>query len=393
MSKRKKKRRRSHRPSQVAPGLERSVSGEPGEFGADGVGDEWTETDGDEAQDELTEEGGGSRRGPGPLRGPGAARRRFTGSSRGTERGSAKRSAASARTARAAGRGRGPQDPQPPILAPLARSLVLVGTSPLLLGTAFASVLVIWLIYSSSGVIRIASPASMAQIQSLLPLHSLLDLQFMFASLRVFSAPAAISLSAILLLVRAAFLSLILALIVGRLDARSLPSAWRDELRIAGRRAFSVFQFVFAVEAGMVVAVYALSSILGAFFGVLGLVVALMAEMYLLTLAPIVATTERVGAAAAVRLSTRAARLRGPQHLTLAFAYVFATLYIVLGLRGSPASPVTPSIAVWAYVLFATFVNVSLLAALTYRWLLVRDVVGADEERERTPRSRRAFSR
>ena len=97
----------------------------------------------------------------------------------------------------------------------------------------------------------------------------------------------------------------------------------------------------------------------------------------------------------AVRLSVRAARLRGPQHLTFAFVYVFAALYIVLGLRGSAGAPATPSVAVWAYVLFATYLHVSLLAALTYRWLLVRGVVGADEERDRAtaPRSRRTAPR
>jgi hypothetical protein len=272
---------------------------------------------------------------------------------------------------------------QPPILAPLARSLVLVGTSPLILGTAFLSVLVIWLIYSSSGIIRIASPATMAQIQSLAPIHSLLDLQFMFAELRVFSVPVGVGLSAVLLLVRAAFLSLLLALIVGALETGVRPNSWKEEARIAGRRAYSIYQFVFAIEAGMVIAVYALSSILGTFFGVLGLVLALILEMYLLVLSPIVAATERLGAAACVRLSVRAGRLRGPQHLTLAFVYVFAALYVVLGLRGSAAAPATPSIAVWSYVLFATFIHVSLLTALTYRWLLVRAVVGADQEGQR----------
>jgi hypothetical protein len=268
-----------------------------------------------------------------------------------------------------------------------------VGTSPLILATAFVSVLAIWLIYSSSGIIRIASPATMAQIQSLIPIHSLLDLQFMFAGLRVFSAPAAIGLSALLLLIRAAFLSLLLALIVEALIRREQPATWQDELRRAGRRAYSVFQYIFAIEAGMVVAVYALSSILGSFLGVLGLVLALILEMYLLVLSPVVAATERLGAAAAVRLSVRAARLRGPQHQTMAVAYVFFALYVVLGLRGSAAAPVTPSIEVWAYVLFATFLHVSLLTALTYRWLLVRSVVGADEEREGTPRPQRTRAR
>jgi hypothetical protein len=398
MSKKKKKRRQ--RPQGPAP--LRSEQASPGSADSDdaeryddvdsAVEEEWfdeEETETEDTQGALSDGGRTGTRRPGPLRAGGSSARRPRGAARtGTPR-------RSTRPARSAGRGRsrGPQDPQPPILAPIARSLILVGTSPLILATAFLSVLAIWLIYSSSWIIRIASPATMAQIQSLLPLHSLLDLQFMFAGLRVFSAPVAIGLSAVLLLVRAAFLSLLLALIVGVLDRRVQPATWQDELRMAGRRAYSVFQYVFAIEAGMVVAVYALSSILGAFFGALGLVMALILEMYLLVLSPVVAATERLGAGAAVRLSVRAGRLRGPQHLGLAVAYVFFALYVVLGLRGSPATPVTPSIEVWAYVLFATFVHVSLLTALTYRWLLVREVVGADQERERAPGSRRAPTR
>src|SRR4029453_15877593 len=99
------------------------------------------------------------------------------------------------------------------------------------------------------------------------------------------------------------------------------------------RRAYSVFQFVFALEVGMVVAVYALSSILGTFLGPLGVRLAVAFELYLLVLAPVVATTERLGAAASVRLSTRAARLRGPQHTATAFLYAFIALYVMLDLR------------------------------------------------------------
>jgi hypothetical protein len=396
MSKKKKKRRQ--RPQGPEPLRSGETSTEPVDsVDADRYDDVDPAAEGDWLDQEEAEAEGSSDRSttgtppPGPLRAGGSSARRPRGPSRTGAPRSATRQARSA-----GGRGRGPrgsQDPQPPILAPLARSLVLVGTSPLILGTAFLSVLAIWLIYSSSGIIRIASPAAMAQIQSLVPLHSLLDLQFMFAGLRVFSAPAAIALSAFLLLVRAAFLSLLLGLIVSALDRRQQPATWQDELRMAGRRAYSVFQYIFAIEAGMVVAVYALSSILGLLFGVLGLVMALIFETYLLMLSPVVAATERLGAGAAVRLSVRAARLRGPQHLTLAVAYVFFALYVVLGLRGSPATPVTPSIEVWAYVLFATFVHVSLLTTLAYRWLLVRGVVGADQERERAPRPRRALAR
>jgi hypothetical protein len=389
MSKKKRKRRRHQPPDALRSGGEASGSSpaaddEGFDDASPNAEGEWIE--GSEEEGVPGNDATASRR-AGPLRTEGSAARRSRGEVR--RRPTSRRPA---RPTRPAARGR-PQDPQPPILAPLARSLIVVGTSPLILGTAFLSVLAIWLIYTSTGIIAIASPAAMGLILSLPPVHSLLDVLFLFAALRVFSWPLAIGLGAVLFLARAAFLSLLLALIVGSLDRRVRHATWGDELRAAGRRAYSVFQFVFALEVGMVVAVYALSSILGTFLGPLGVRLAVAFEMYLLVLAPVVATTERLGAAASVRLSTRAARLRGPQHTATAFLYAFIALYVMLDLRVSRATPATPSIAVWAYVLFATFVQISLLMALTYRWLLVRDVVGADEERDRSTRSQRARAR
>jgi len=48
------------------------------------------------------------------------------------------------------------------------------------------------------------------------------------------------------------------------------------------------------------------------------------------------------------------------------------SLYITLRTSGGPGFPVTPSVLVWAYALFMTFVHVAVLAALTQRWRSVR---------------------
>ena len=61
--------------------------------------------------------------------------------------------------------------------------------------------------------------------------------------------------------------------------------------------------------------------------------------------------------------------------MLLVFPYLLVSLYITLRTTGGPGFPVTPSILVWAYALFMTFVHVAILAALTQRWRSVRGLL------------------
>ena len=57
------------------------------------------------------------------------------------------------------------------------------------------------------------------------------------------------------------------------------------------------------------------------------------------------------------------------------FTYVMVTLALFITTQGTAATPVTPSVLVWAYALFMNFVHSAVLATVVYRWLAVRDVV------------------
>ncbi len=74
--------------------------------------------------------------------------------------------------------------------------------------------------------------------------------------------------------------------------------------------------------------------------------------------------------------------------MILVFGYVMVTLLLYFSTIGSPATPVTPTLVVWAYALFINFVHVAILAAVAYRWLTIRDEVLAWAPRRPAPQAR-----
>ncbi len=254
----------------------------------------------------------------------------------------------------------------------LARGLAVVGTSPALLASVFLGTLALWLTYSSSGVIRVASPGVMGQLDSVPPVHSLLDIQFLLQATRVFTAAGTVGVGVALLLVRTALMAFWLSMILSGFQE---GGDWRATLRSAGRRTLDRYVVMLEVEAGFVVLVYVFSLVLGSFLGLIGLLGVVIVTMIFLIDVPIAVVAERVGVREAVRLSLRAARLPGRQHIMLSSTYVFLTIFLISATVAGPASPATPSILVWAYVLFLSAVHVSILAAFTYRWLVVKGTV------------------
>jgi hypothetical protein len=279
---------------------------------------------------------------------------------------------------------------QPPLLPSLARGLLAAGGSPPLLIVTFLTVLAVWLIYSSTGIIRIAFPGVMAQIASVAPLHSALDANFFGAGTRVFSPVNVISLALVLLVLRAGVEAFSISLILERLEG---AARGRDAIRSAARTAVRSLQRVVAIEALFMVLMLFLPTALGPLLGALSLVITFIAPTYFLVYAPIVAVRERAGLREVLRLSVRMARLRGPQHVLLVFAYVMITLTLVFTTSGGRDTPITPSVLVWSYALFTNFVHVGVLAALTHRWLSRReDVLAAvHAAQEAGARPRRLF--
>jgi hypothetical protein len=80
------------------------------------------------------------------------------------------------------------------------------------------------------------------------------------------------------------------------------------------------------------------------------------------------------------------ARLPGSQQGLVVGAYLAITVVVVLFSPTSRVSLATPTVQVWAYGLFVTFLHVGYLAAFVYRWLQLKDIVPEPMPREARPR-------
>jgi hypothetical protein len=338
---------------------------------------------------------------------------------------------------------------QPPVAVSLVRGLTVVGRSPALLVSVFVGALLLWLTYSSSGVVRVASPGVMAQLESLPPVHSFLDIQFLVTASRVYSPSTTIVLGAALIVVRTALMSFWLAMILegltrrgrsevesGQAESAQAESAQAEsaqaesaqaesareesargdpasdesamDQRLPGepapsaegggrvlplapvvRRAAAGFVPMLGVEAGFALLVYGFSVVLGLVLGPLGLIAGFVGSIYFLAYAPVVAMAERATPREAAKLASRAARIPGRQHMTFAVLYLLLAILLLSTTPSSPAAPSTPSILVWGYVLFVSYVHVSVLAAFAHRWLALREAVLAGPVV--SPRPRRLF--
>lgn len=279
---------------------------------------------------------------------------------------------------------------QPPLLPSLARGLVIAGTSAVLLVSGAVATFVLWLIYSSTGLFRLASPGVTAQLISLLPTHSLLDIQFVLLIGRLLPGAAAFGFGAFLLLLRAALTTLWTGV---ALDAAGWSPAakdgpgsgagdsgrgWREAVRMGTSAVRGSLRTVLGVEAVSITLVALSTIVLTAVLGTIGAILALVAIMYFLVYAPVIAVAEGLPLRHVLRLSIRAARARGPQHLLLVLPYIFVSLLLILR-AGGPGTPATPSILVWAYALVLGFVHLGVLAAVATRWLALRErVLAAD---------------
>jgi hypothetical protein len=281
---------------------------------------------------------------------------------------------------------------QPPVGIALARGIAVVGRSPALLTTSFVGALLLWLIYSSSGVIHFASVAVMAQIEAMPPIHSLLDLAFVRELALVTSGATIALLGLAIVFVRGMLGVLWLGLIFDAYDHEGRDGLVAS-LRSAARRGVPLLGRMLGIEVAFVVLASVASSVLGVFLGALGLLASLVAIAYFLIYAPIILVREGVGLRDAAALSVRVSRVRGSRlvspHVGLIVAYVFFSIVLISSTARSPAAPVTPSIVEWAYILFLNFIHVGLLAAFAYRWELLREPVMAMKTQPRKPVSRK----
>jgi hypothetical protein len=255
--------------------------------------------------------------------------------------------------------------PLPPLGTSLGQGLRAVGSSPLILVTAFVSLLATWAAFVALGVEPSARLLSL--LMALSPAHVFSDVPV--------AAGAGDAVGALfgvigLGVVRAATFGLLTLLIVdsvrtGRPDARGA-------IRRLPRVAASLFS-LYVVE---VAAVVVLLQLLVGFLGPFG-IVAVVGALYFFLLAPVVVAAEAASTREGLRRSVQAARQPGTRHLGLVVGY-FLLLYLgsSLGPFG-PVSPATPTLPIWSFALAATVLHTVVLGALTFRWLAVRHQVPA----------------
>jgi len=161
---------------------------------------------------------------------------------------------------------------------------------------------------------------------------------------------------------------------------RDAPEVAQDEpvgpLRLGD--VLRVLPGVLAFEAGFLLVAlvgYAIIPSLGPGIGQLGLIAILIATMYFFIFIPLALVTEGGDLRTAVRASIRAARLPGSRHLLFTTGFLMLSIFLSLATPGSVVAVATPSLAVWVYVLFASFIYATVFGAFAFRWLVVRDRV------------------
>lgn len=269
--------------------------------------------------------------------------------------------------------------PYPSLSVSLGRGMLPVGSSPAILTIAFLTVLAIW--GASVGVARPLDPRGLVVTMGLPPIHVFLDLGIASVAARDTITLTGYVFGGIIL--RAFVLGLLSLLIVtavrdGRPDLRG-------SLRRLPKTAGRLF-LLLSVEVAMLVSVLPLlQGFLGPGFG---FTVMMALGIYFLVFVPVILAAEDTTLADALRRSIKAARLPGPRHLLLALAYTLAINWILLITPSSVVSPATPSALTWVFALLATFAHLAILAALSFRWLAVRELVPHSPPPVRRPRTR-----
>jgi len=254
----------------------------------------------------------------------------------------------------------------------MARGLLATMTSVPLVFLVFASTLLLWGAFASVG--AASQPAVMSQYLALPPIHSAVDLQFLVtASREGGGGGAALAAFLILLVFRAFFAITAISL--------SADSHLRVRSRGTVANAFSLLRgkmvSLFAIEAGFLLVAVASLFLLVGFLGLLGVVLPLVAALYVGVFVEPVAVLEDLRPREALRASFEVTKLLRSGHSLMVSAYIglIIVLFIVAPGRAGVA---TPTVAVWVYALAGGLINVAFLSAFVHRWLLLRQLVLED---------------
>ena len=276
--------------------------------------------------------------------------------------------------------GRRPTGPSPVgrLTTALGRGFVVVGGSWPILLVSFVALFGEWAVLIAMG--TRTTPRFLVTSMALPPIGSAIDYQ----SAQALGGAAGIVVGFALLVARAFVVAVLTGLIIGVLEGR------RASLRDA-RRGLRAIPFVVAVNVVGLSALLvggSLLQVLGFGLQFLGNVMLIAGLLHFLGFVPAIAIRERLGLIDTLRRSRAAASLAGGQQFTFCLLYVVALLFVLplVGTAIGSGGLITanPSVSAWLYGMVATYVNISFLAALCYRWMAAEPHLATQPVRRRS---------
>ena len=178
----------------------------------------------------------------------------------------------------------------------------------------------------------------------------------------------------------------VVALFTGAIvDVLQTGSASRWSL-VRGMRAIPTAIATSVAAMGLVTVAIFLGPLLGLGLGALLQVGALVVGIYLFVFAPTIAVAEGRGMPESMSRSIRAGRMPGAGNLGFAVLYVIPTIALLVA-PGKPGSDigVNPTIGAWVFVLAINLLQISMLAAFSFRYLSVAGEVPEPAPRRARP--------
>ncbi len=202
----------------------------------------------------------------------------------------------------------------------------------------------------------------------------------------LFGAQAGLVMLVAFVIFRALILSFLTVAIVQKLDEDRVSAAvFRRGVRIIPTTLAVGITDMFILTISSIFV-----QILGGGIGLLLQIGALVAALYLLVFAPVIAASEHRGMPESLGKSIRAGRMPGAGNLAFAAIYVIPAIVIsvVPGLPGKLVG-VNPTVGAWAFAIVVNLVQVIFLAAFAFRYLSVAEEVPEAPVKERPARRRR----
>ena len=322
-----------------------------------------------------SKQGGGARRKP---RSSGKTPPRTARSSSGARTGGGAR-----QTSRSGARG-GPRPTRPRVAVPegtpsialsLARGLLTTMSSVPLVALTLLSTFLLWAGFAAVG--AGSGATAMAQYLSLPPLHSSLDLNFLFSVSQLgggrFEALAAF---VVLMAFRGFFAVVAVSLAASAHAGRPAAEALRRAVFVLPRQ-LGRLVLIESAFLGLAFVSFILYGVLGA----LGIVAPLVAGLYVGAYVETAAVVEDQGPREALGTSYKVARLARSGHALMVSSYIALIIALTIVQPGR-AGVATPTVAVWIYAFVGSLLNVSFLSAFVHRLSVLRPLVVEGAGRE-----------